>query len=291
MSSIQSSLVRFLLRRSNIWNKPLNELRKTMEGIKPSAFPRTIEISRHELNGVHCEVFRHSLKKNDKAILYFHGGGFCMGIYNSNREFVAKLSEEAGIDIYMPDYRLAPENPFPAALEDAIAAYRGVLGKGFKEENVIIMGDSSGCALAVSALLIMKQSGERMPSSMAFITPVFDLAGTGDSFRSKAGKDPFKLTDPLGIAKNYVGTNNPASPAISPLYGELEGLPPMLIHAAEYDVFLNDSTRFAEIAGKAGVKADIKVWKKMWHIFPMQASLVPESRMALDEMCLFVNQF
>lgn len=128
-----------------------------------------------------------------------------------------------------------------------------------------------------------------MPCSMAFITPVFDMAGHGDSFSSKAGKDPFKLIDPLGIAKIYISGNNPTSPVLSPLYGELGGLPPTLIHAADYDVFLSDSTRFAEKAKNDGVMVDIKVWRKMWHIFHMQAQFVPESSKALDKICLFIE--
>lgn len=285
MNSIQSSLVRFMLRRSNIWNKPLNEVRKTMEGIKVNDMPKGIEISRKTVNGVGCEVFRHPLGMKDKVILYYHGGGFCLGIYPSNREFAAKICSMTEIDVYMPDYRLAPENPFPAALEDAIAVYRGIIEKGYNGKDVIIMGDSSGCALAVSALLALKQSDIEMPCTMNFITPVFDLAGKGDSFTLKAAKDPFKLVDPLEIAKIYVAANNPTSPLISPLYGELDGLPPVLLHAAEYDVFLSDSTRFAEKAEKAGVKVDIKVWRKMWHIFHMQAPFVPESKKALLEIC------
>lgn len=285
MNSIQSSLVRFMLRRSNIWNKPLNEVRKTMEGIKANDMPKGIEVSRKTINGVACEVFSNPLEMKGRVILYFHGGGLCLGIYPSNREFAAKICSMTGVDVYMPDYRLAPENPFPAALEDAIAVYKGIIEKGYNGKDIIIMGDSSGCALAVSALLALKQSNIEMPCAMNFITPVFDFAGKGDSFASKAAKDPFKLVDPLGIAKIYVASNNPTSPSISPLYGELDGLPPMLIHAAEYDVFLSDSTRFAEKAKKANVKVDIKVWRKMWYIFHMQAPFVPESKKALLEIC------
>ncbi len=286
MDSIQSCLVRFMLRRSNIWNKPLDKVRKTMEGIKANEMPKEIEISRQSMNGITFEVFKNPSEKG-KVILYFHGGGFCLGIYPSNREFAARICSMTETDVYMPDYRLAPEYPYPAALEDAIAAYRGLIENGVNGKDVIIIGDSSGCALAVSALLSLKESSIEMPGALNFITPVFDFAGKGDSFVSRAKDDPFKMVDPLGIAKVYVAANNPTSPAISPLYGELEGLPPVLIHAAEHDVFLSDSTRFAEKAENAGVKVDLKVWRKMWHIFHMQAPFVPESKKALSEFCLF----
>lgn len=289
MSSIQSTFIRFMLRRSNIWNKPLNEIRKTMEDIKANGMPEGIENSRQTVNGVSCEVFRHPSPKKDKVILYFHGGGFCLGIFPSNREFVARICSMTEADVYMPDYRLAPENPFPAALEDAIAIYKGMIENGFNGKDIIIMGDSSGCALAVAALLALKQSNVEMPYAMNFITPVFDLAGKGDSFTTKAAKDPYKLVNPLGIAKIYVDTKKPTSPLISPLYGELDGLPPVLIHAAEFDVFLSDSTRFAEKAENAGVKVNIKVWRKMWHIFHMQAPFVPESQNALEKLCSIGN--
>ena len=286
MGSIQSSLVRFMIRRSNIWNKPLNEVRKTLEGVKSNGMPKGIENSRQTINGVNYEVFKHPSGKKGKVILYFHGGGFCLGIFPTNREFVARICSMTETDVYMLDYRLAPEHPFPAALEDAIAAYEGIIGNAFNGKDIVIMGDSSGCALAVSALLALKQSSIEMPSSLNFITPVFDFAGKGDSFISRAKDDPYKIVDPLGIAKIYTAASNPTSPAISPLYGELDGLPPVLIHAAEHDVFLSDSTRFAEKAENAGVKVDIKVWRKMWHIFHMQAPFVPESKKALNEICL-----
>lgn len=289
MNSMQSAMVRFLLRRSNIWNKPLMDIRKDMEGIKTKGIPEGITVKKEQVNGVPCEVFLCGEAKKDKAVLYFHGGGFCLGIYSANLEFVAEISKQSGIDVYMPDYRLAPENPFPAALEDAVAVYKGMLQQGYDADNLVIVGDSSGCALAVSALLVLKQSGVRMPKALAFITPVFDLAGKGDTFSTRTVKDPFKSKDPLGIAKIYTGCNNPTSPMISPLYGELGGLPPTLIHAADYDVFLSDSYRFMELMAAGGGEIKMKVWRKMWHIFHMQAPLVPESSKALDELCSYIK--
>jgi acetyl esterase/lipase len=230
------------------------------------------------------------MQKN-QVILYFHGGGFCMGIYHANREFAARLSKIYGMDIYMPDYSLAPEHPFPAALNDAIAAYKGLLDAGYNAQDIFIMGDSSGCALAVCALLMLRQYGFAMPRAMAFLTPVFDLAGASEPFAANAAKDPFQLKDPLGIAKLYVAENDPASPMLSPLFGDLSGLPPMLIHAAEYDVFAGDAERFAKKAADSGISVEYKVWRSMWHIFHMQASFVPEARKALKEVNSFLERY
>jgi acetyl esterase/lipase len=227
MGSIQSCLTRFLLRKSNMWNRPLDEIRQSMAGMKAKGMPDGISAKDEEVNGVPCKVFTCHGGKSDSALLYFHGGGFCMGIYPSNCEFAALISKLAGTDVYMPDYRLSPENPFPAALEDAVAVYKGLLNKGYRGDDLTVMGDSSGCALAVSALLVLKQGGVSMPRALAFITPVFDLAGKGETFLTRAEKDPFELKDPLGIAKIYVGSNNALSPMLSPLYGELQGLPPV----------------------------------------------------------------
>ncbi len=291
MSSLQSSLVRFMLRRLQIWNKPLPEIQKAMESIKAQPFPDSIRVLQEDLNGIPCNIFCQADKMSKKGILYFHGGGFCLGIYNANRIFVANIAKRTSRDVYMPDYRLAPANPFPAALYDAIAAYKGMLSKGYDAKDIVLVGDSSGCALAISALLVLKQSGFQMPSMVQCITPVFDLAGTGETFLTIAKKDPFQIIDPLGIAKNYISNNNPLSPMLSPLYGELEGLPTISIHAAEYDVFLSDATRFAKKAKENNVEVKIKIWDKMWHVFPMQEKLVPESKRALNELCSQILSF
>lgn len=289
MNSIRSAAIRLLLRKSNMWNKPIHEIRRDMDKIKATGFPEGIIVKKEQVNEVDCEVFLNRDASNDSAVLYFHGGGFCLGIYHTNREFVAMISKRTGRNIYLPDYRLAPEYPFPAALEDAEAIFLGMLQKGYSANKLAIMGDSSGCALAVSALLKLKQSEVRMPVALAFITPVFDFAGIGETFSTRAGKDPFKLKDPFVISKNYFGLNNPISPMISPFYGDLDGLPQTLIHAGDYDVFLSDAYRFKEKMVAVGGQVELKIWRKMWHIFHMQASLVPESDKALEELCTFIK--
>lgn len=288
MNSIQSAVIRFLLKKSDMWNKPLNEIRNSMERLKTKRMPIEVVKTKEIINGVNCEVITLNRPSGNEIVLYFHGGGFCLGIYDTNREFVAEIAKRLNRKVYLPDYRLAPENPYPAALLDAEAIYIGLLEKGYKTDHIIVMGDSSGCALAASTLIKLKDNGVSMPKVLAFITPVFDFSGLGESFITRAKKDPFKLKDPLSIAKNYFGTNDTHSSMISPLYGNLVGFPPTLLHAADYDVFLSDSCRFKEKLDEAGVKANLKIWRKMWHIFPMQASLVPEAGKALDELCQYV---
>lgn len=290
MASVQSALVRGMIRKSNMWNRPLDEIRNSMQNIPANGIPAGIKNDRQDFGGVPCEVFRNIERQKNPVILYFHGGGFCMGIYHANREFVARLSKISGMDIYMPDYSLAPEHPFPAALNDAIAAYKGLLDAGYNAGDIIVIGDSSGSALAVSTLLMLRQGGFAMPCAMAFLTPVFDLAGASESFQANAAKDPFQLADPLGIAKLYIGENDPASPMLSPLYGDLRGLPPMLLHVAEYDVFAGDAERFAKKAADTGISVEYKVWPGMWHIFHMQAPLVPEAGRALKEVSKFLER-
>ena len=292
MGSLQASITRAMIKKSDMWNQPLDEIRKTMEAIPDSGgIPEGIAHEKLVLNGVAIETFRHAEKKRDKVMLYFHGGGFCLGIYPANRVFAATLAKNTGMDVFMPDYRTAPEYPFPAALEDAIAVYKGLLHvEGYRAEDIVIAGDSSGSALALSALMVLRRSGEAMPERCAFVTPVFDLAGTGESFRTKAAKDPFQLKDPLGIAKIYIGDNTPTMPELSPLFGTLSGLPKMLMLAAEHDVFLSDAQRMAERVNKMGGQAELRLYKRMWHVFPMQHAFVPEAKQALDAFCAYLSE-
>ena len=268
----------------DLWNKPLSEIRLFMENIPVGGGHLPAE--RRKIGGVPCDAFDPPDADESKTILYFHGGGFCLGIYPSNREFVAVIAESACIRTYLPDYRLAPENPFPAALEDAESVLGDLLQSSGK---LIVMGDSSGCALALSALLEFKNAETHLPAALVLITPMLDFAGQGESMRTREKTDPFQMKDPLSIANIYLGENDPYSPAFSPIYGNPEGLPPMLVHAADNDVFLSDAYRLVQKAKDAGCKADLKVWPDMWHIFHMQAAVVPAAGQAMEEIYAFIR--
>ena len=290
MSSIQSKYVRDMIRESDLWNRPLSEIRRSMEELQSAGTPEGVRNVRETVSGVACEVFYCEEAAKDKVILYYHGGGFCLGIYPSNRDFAAGIAKGCKANLYMPDYRLAPENPFPAALIDAAEVYRGMLGRGYRAEDIIVMGDSSGGALSVSALLKLKAEGVPMPKALVYITPVFDLTGQAETYITRRQEDPFNQENPLSIAKIYVGANDAASPLLSPLFGNLEGLPPVLIHSADYDVFSGDSDSFSRAVRLAGGTVEHKKWEEMWHIFPMQAAFVPEAGQALEELYIYIKK-
>lgn len=290
MASFRSSILRLLIRKTVNWNKPLSEIRAEIERMnKKAEIPPNLNVTPILAGEVQAELFEPIDAPKDKIIIYLHGGGYCLGIVNTNRSFVAKISTGTGMKVLLVDYRLAPENVFPAALEDAVSSFRWVLNKGYLPKNIFIVADSSGCGLSLAALMTLRNNNEPMPSAMVFISPVVDLKGTGDSIETRKKEDPFQYSDPLSIAKNYVGENDATLPIISPLFGDLYGLPPILIHASDYDVFLSDSIRLAEKLKRANKEVDLKIWAKMWHIFHMSYSLLPEGKVALEEIFMYIK--
>lgn len=269
----------------DIWNLPLPRLRELLAGLPGEDLPEGVERRTVELGGVPCFVFRPRGAPRDRGLLYFHGGGFCLGIFPSNSAFVARIARLTGLEVVLPDYRLAPEHPYPAALHDAVAVCRAALQA---VPRTAVIGDSSGCALALSAALVLKEARERLPASFAFLTPMLDPAGEGESLRTRASCDPFRMKDPLALVRIYLVGNDPRDPLVSPLHGDLAGLPPILIHAADHDVFLSDAERLARRASAAGVKVDLKIWDGMAHLFHMQAGAVPQAAQALEELAAFL---
>jgi acetyl esterase/lipase len=225
-----------------------------------------------------------------RLILYVHGGGYSLGLVNTNRNFVMSIARKTGLRVVLVDYRLAPENPFPAALEDFLTVYRGLLAQGVEAGQIAVMGDSSGCGLALAGLTCIRDAGEPFPAAMVSMCPMVDQTNSGETFRTRARLDPYHL-DPRYYMNQYVLVGqDPCNPLLSPLYVDLRELPPMLIHAGDHDVFLSDATRLAEKARNAGVDVTLKVWDSMWHIFQMSAEILPEGRASLDEICAYLQQ-
>ena len=290
MTSIRSYVLRCLLRRLVNWNKPVLDLRNDLDRMKGRGkLPRGMVGSSVSIRDVAAEWLVPEGSPNDTAILYLHGGGFCLGIVNANRNFVARMAQGSGIRVLLPDFRLAPEYPYPAAFDDALCVYTWMLGEGYASRNIVLMGDSSGAGLCLSIVVALRDRGMPLPGVCVCLCPVTDLQGTGASLRDRAAVDPYALKDPLALVRHYVGNHDPSDPYLSPLYADLTGLPPMLVHASVDDVFLDDATRFVEKARHAGVDVTFKVWENLWHIFHLSADILPEGKRAVQEVCNYLH--
>jgi epsilon-lactone hydrolase len=225
------------------------------------------------------------------VILYFHGGGYVAGSVETHREFLAHIARATKRRILAVDYRLAPENPFPAALEDAVTVYRWLLADHrMSPENIAIGGDSAGGGLTLATLLKLKEDGDALPGAAVCLSPWTDLAMTGASITEKDSVDPFiNASGMAAIAPAYIGADNAKNPLISPLYGDLSGLPPLLIHVGDRECLLDDSVRFAEKAQAAGSPVTLKVWEELFHVFHLFAGVAPEGREGIQEVAAFLE--
>lgn len=218
-------------------------------------------------------------------LLWLHGGGFVGGAVDDIDVACAGLARRAGVGVISLGYRLAPEHPFPAAVDDAVAAYRWLLGRGTNPAVLAVAGDSAGGGLALASLVALRDAGEPMPAAAVVLSPWTDLALTGESLRTRAAVDV--MIKPAGMAetaRTYLAGQDPRHPYASPLYADVHGLPPVLIHVGDAEVILDDSTRFAARARDHGVDVTLEVWDEMPHVWHAFAGLLPEADQAIDRI-------
>ncbi len=257
-------------------------------GSQRPALPRGTRWERTRANGVTVEWITPPGVDSNRVLLYLHGGGWVLGLYNNHRWMSAHIGQACGARVLAVDYRLAPEHPFPAALDDCLAAYRGLLQNKIKPDKIIIGGDSAGGTLVLTTLLALRAAGEPLAAAGVCISPATDLACTGETFWTK--HDPMLEPDlALRMIRDYVGQIDVRQPLLSPLYADLCGLPPLLIHAGEAEILLSDATRLAERAHAAGVNVTLKIWPAMWHVWHMFVPFLPEAKLAVDEIGAFVQ--
>jgi monoterpene epsilon-lactone hydrolase len=306
MPSLQSRLIYFTIRNRHLlrlrlkretwdWNTSITRFRQECEAAndRMAGMPQGIQVTPARIDalptGLSAEWIRPDQAEKDKVIFYIHGGGFVSGSCNDHRAMVAKIVKGSGVAALLFEYRLAPEHPFPAALEDTLAAYRWLLAQGVAPEQVVIVGESAGGGLCLATLLALRDQDMPLPAAAVAMSPMTDLKLTGESHRTKANV----CISPPGMSvvcsKYYAGENDPALPWMSPLYGDLHGLPPLLIYVGEYETLLDDSTRFVEKARAAGVEVTLRVGEGMVHCYPLMAPLFPEATQALEEICGFIQ--
>ncbi len=226
-----------------------------------------------------------------KALLYLHGGGYVICSPDTHREMVAHLAKACGCRVLLLDYRLAPEFPFPAAVEDAVAAYRWLLAQGYPARGLAVAGDSAGGGLTVAALVAFRYLGLPMPGAAACFSPWTDLACTGETLASKASEDPI-VSRPLleQLAQTYLAGADPRSPLASPLYADLRGLPPLLVQVGTAETLLDDSRRLAARCREAGVEVSLEEWEGMPHVWHFFVSFLPEAQQAIARAGEFLRQ-
>ncbi|MGI4815767.1 MAG: alpha/beta hydrolase [Janthinobacterium lividum] len=225
-----------------------------------------------------------------KTILYLHGGGYFFCSPRTHRSITYTLAAGTGARVFVPDYRLAPEWPFPAALEDALHAYRALIDQGVPARSIVVAGDSAGGGLALSLLLVLRDAGDALPAAGVLFSPWTDLALTGATLRSNAASDAMFTPESVAhAAAFYLGATPATHPGPSPLYGDFAGLPPLLIHASDNEILLADATRVVEKARASGVDVVFKSWHGVPHAFQLFTPFLPEAREALADACRFID--
>ena len=269
-------------------NAPMEQRRAGMERISERV-PADVICEKVKAGGVDAEWIAAPGANADRVILYLHGGGYVIGSINTHRAMVSRIARASNARALAIDYRLAPEHPFPAAVEDATAAYRWLLAQGYKPGKIVIAGDSAGGGLTIVLLLAIRDAGLPMPAGAVPISPWTDLEGTGESVHTRAARDVMVNMENLtSSAKQYYGTHDPKDPLVSPVHGNFRGLPPMLIQVGDAEILLDDATRVAKSAKAAGVDVELEVWDEMPHVWHVFAKLLPEGQQAIDKIGKFV---
>ena len=228
---------------------------------------------------------------DSRVVLYLHGGGYIIGSPRTHRPLMAWLSRESAGKVLGLEYRLAPEHPFPAPVEDSVAAYRWLLDEGYDPARISVGGDSAGGGLTVAALVQFRYLGLPMPGAAVCISPWVDMEGLGESMETRAAADPMVDKENLLIsAKTYLRGSNPRAPLAAPLYADLRGLPPTLIQVGDAEVLLDDSTRLAGVAREAGVEVRMEVWDDMIHVWHLFAPILPEGLQAIAQAGEFIKK-
>jgi epsilon-lactone hydrolase len=228
--------------------------------------------------------------RTDAAVLYLHGGGYVIGSPRSHRHLAAAIARAAGTAALLLDYRLAPEHPFPAALEDAVAAFQWILARGIAPERIVVAGDSAGGGLTVATLLALRDRALPRPGGGVCISPWVDLTCSGATYVTRAAADPIVTRESVAMmAQAYAGGGDPKAPLVSPLYADLRGLPPLLVQVGSDEVLLDDALGLGERARAAGVDVTVEEWPAMIHVWHWFLPMLTEAERAIDTIGAFVR--
>lgn len=269
---------------------PLEQRRKGMEKV---AFKVADDIGVEAVTvaGRAAEWITAPGSQTGRAILYLHGGGYVMGSLTTHRSLVGEISRAAQAAALLVDYRLAPEAPFPAAVEDGVAAYRWLLDNGFAAKNLAIAGDSAGGGLAVATLISARDQGLPMPKAAVPISPWSDMTCSNESYKTRAEADPLVGSGSIGdMASLYLQGKDPKHPYASPNFASLKSLPPLLIHVGRDEVLLDDAIKLDQKAKADGVNSTLEIWEDMIHVWHAFHPMLPEGKQAIERVGAFLRE-
>jgi epsilon-lactone hydrolase len=294
MASWQSHVIKFALRIWQNQGPKSDSIQKERASIDAMAArapkKRNVQYESFEIEGLRAEWVTAPGASTERVILYLHGGAYVLGSINTHRILVTELSRMARARVLNVEYRLAPEHPFPAAVDDALIAYRWLLAQGVSPERLVIAGDSAGGGLTVALLVAARDAGEPTPAAAVCLSPFVDMTLTGASMKTKVKADVMVPADLIPLVVNaYLGEVDPSTPLASPLFADLRSLPPLLIQVGTDEVLLDDATRLAAQARAVGVKVTLEIWDGMFHVWQAFGNVLPEARRAIARIGEFVH--
>jgi acetyl esterase/lipase len=295
MSSVRAKAVRAV---TGAWFKTLDAEKANVQRVRGlwHFLARTlwtatgVDVRRETVAGLTSEWLTPQAPAKGKVLLYLHGGAYIMGNFATHRQLVSYIARACGVKTLLPEYRLAPEHPFPAAIEDALSVYRSLRDDGYAPGDIVVAGDSAGGGLTMALLLSLRDAGEPMPAGAVLFSPWLDLTGSGESMVTRADRDPWFNPAEMKYLRNYYCREDEFSlPLVSPVFADCEGLPPVYIQVGDDEILLSDSTRIAEKLEKAGGDVTLEVWPEMWHVFQVFVHQMPESKEAIRKIAPFVR--
>ncbi len=295
MSSRRARLLRaatsYYIKRLDVVHADIGKVRKRLDFFgRLFLKARRVDVEETTIAGLHAEWHRPGNARSGKVMLYIHGGAFVLGSCKSHRRLVTHLARAGGIEAVVPEYRLAPENPFPAGLDDVVEAYRALLEKGYDAKDIVVAGDSAGGGLSVSMMLALKDAGDPLPGAAVLLSPFLDLTASGESMKTRVDKDPWFDPAEIGaVVRYYCSGEDLENPLLSPVFADVAGLPPTLIHVGDDEILLSDSTQLADKLRAARIPVQLEVFSQMWHVFHLFVGKMPEARAAIDKIGTYVR--
>lgn len=291
MASVEAGrAIEELREKASLPKKPLKKRRaEWIAEAKAAPLPKNTKTASCKADGIAAEWVSSPGVEGEGVLLLLHGGGYHAGNRVTHRELASHLSASTRLRVLVPEYKLAPEHPFPAGLQDCLAAY-GFALKQANGSGVAVVGDSAGGGMAAAMMLALRDAGAPMPACAVLMSPWTDILCRGESYEANRNTDPSITKEGLLEAtQDYVGAADPNSPLISPIIADLKGLPPLLIHAGGLEAMIDDSTVFADRAKAAGVDVTLEVWPEMWHVWQSWAASVPEAQEAIDKIGAYIK--